>query len=992
MKLHFILLIAFISLIYSSIYAQNNQSVNLPNLIPPSPIAQELQKYIDYPISYATGIPEINIPLYTIEEKGFNIPISLSYHASGIKVGQSPYPIGLGWTLQPGFRISRMIRGKPDGAHLSESAKINEGNAINHVSASSIKYLAQMAPFLSSRDEQLREDGQHDIFHIYLPSYSDSFILQRVNGELQAVNIPESPLKISINYSDYWKKIEQFTVTDDQGIRYVFGSLGMDWECKEADERGNITSWMLKKIILPIASSVDNEVTFQYKKSGYPIGPSPALSLTDILYFPNDLYLTNCLISGEGNISEGFGYIIEHLVGGMGGAAGTQVCMLQSINFSGGRLLAHYNSLETHLDSIAVQDYLGNKRKDIRFGKSEDGEFLTSLYVSGIGSYQFYYNPLKTTNIYDQDYWGYYNQKSNQQNSLVPKIKWSTVFAVNPDMDAGRANRIPDEQAMKASMLEKIIYPTGGHTEFEYEANKYYDNMKHTEKLAGGLRIKKIKNYDNVSNQSIIREFKYGENEAGYAQVLLKMEDELFFKLSGLYRDYCEYYVERRDNEFILQKEFHIHAKKITALAYPHHSSYISTNAMVWYNMVTEYTDRHKATYKYSYTPNSFKELREGGLIKLFFTDTYRSLISAKPDLIELTQYKLENNGYTPIRQVKNIYNTLSSGEEYILGLIVEPYISYYEQGPDSGFMFDNTSWQSRSDLENQEHLQNFVLEPFLFSTYRIEKGIRQLTKTVTKDYTVEGTVSKTTAYKYDPQHPYNLIEKTETASDGRAVGERYHYSNNTLGDMGNVQRNLLEQSNRITTVMRKDIIQDEGSGVDVLYSEETEYISADKLILPGKFKTKSKGQAGWEDRIVYHSYDSYGNLTQISKAGDAPISYLWGYKGAYPVLQVVGESYANAISHLSTTELANIHNGSYAEAQLRQVLNKIRIAYQNQTQPVHVHTYTYLPLVGLTSEISSDGLGFYYQYDEFGRLYKKLDHQGSVVQQYEYHYVGPNP
>ena len=44
---------------------------------------ETLMKYIDIPVSHFTGLPQINIPLYTITEGSLKIPISLSYRGGG---------------------------------------------------------------------------------------------------------------------------------------------------------------------------------------------------------------------------------------------------------------------------------------------------------------------------------------------------------------------------------------------------------------------------------------------------------------------------------------------------------------------------------------------------------------------------------------------------------------------------------------------------------------------------------------------------------------------------------------------------------------------------------------------------------------------------------------------------------------------------------------------------------------------------------------------
>lgn len=59
------------------------------------------------------------------------------------------------------------------------------------------------------------------------------------------------------------------------------------------------------------------------------------------------------------------------------------------------------------------------------------------------------------------------------------------------------------------------------------------------------------------------------------------------------------------------------------------------------------------------------------------------------------------------------------------------------------------------------------------------------------------------------------------------------------------------------------------------------------------------------------------------------------------------------------------------------------------------VSTFTYQPLVGVTSMTDSSGMTTYYSYDGLGRLTETYYYEGNVVssdkkrtlQQYEYHY-----
>lgn len=131
---------------------------------------------------------------------------------------------------------------------------------------------------------------------------------------------------------------------------------------------------------------------------------------------------------------------------------------------------------------------------------------------------------------------------------------------------------------------------------------------------------------------------------------------------------------------------------------------------------------------------------------------------------------------------------------------------------------------------------------------------------------------------------------------------------------------------------------------------------------------------------IHFNQYDAIGNLRQQQKVNDVPETYLWGYKGLYPVAKIVGADYATASQYVSQAVLNNM---SISDTQLRNELNALRVNLPGAL----VHTYTYSLLAGVTSETGPDGKTVFYEYDDFLRLKLIRDRDGKIVKQFDYRY-----
>lgn len=86
-----------------------SQSYTAANAI--APTTASLMKAIDNPVGLYTGCPNIQYNIFTLHDGKIEIPIILSYTASGIKVNEEASWVGLGWNINVGGMITQSAVG-----------------------------------------------------------------------------------------------------------------------------------------------------------------------------------------------------------------------------------------------------------------------------------------------------------------------------------------------------------------------------------------------------------------------------------------------------------------------------------------------------------------------------------------------------------------------------------------------------------------------------------------------------------------------------------------------------------------------------------------------------------------------------------------------------------------------------------------------------------------------------------------------------------------
>ncbi len=235
----------------------------------------------------------------------------------------------------------------------------------------------------------------------------------------------------------------------------------------------------------------------------------------------------------------------------------------------------------------------------------------------------------------------------------------------------------------------------------------------------------------------------------------------------------------------------------------------------------------------------------------------------------------------------------------------------------------------------------------------------------------------------YDPIK-HHLKQEQRTDSEGVIHESQYLYPYDTevVGETG---MSSLVSENRIAKPVMSKMFKD----AEMLYSQKINYASNTLT----KNKTRPvkvdlvKGDESenlLEDRLLYERYDQKGNVLQYKKPNGITISLIYGYKQTYVVAKIENAHYSQ-IEALSGFETEfNLEDGGLNTFQE----NTLRTALPNSM----ITTYTYDPLIGVTSVTDPKGKRLYYIYDEFNRLKEVKDQDGNLVSDYKYHYKGqPN-
>jgi hypothetical protein len=130
--------------------------------------------------------------------------------------------------------------------------------------------------------------------------------------------------------------------------------------------------------------------------------------------------------------------------------------------------------------------------------------------------------------------------------------------------------------------------------------------------------------------------------------------------------------------------------------------------------------------------------------------------------------------------------------------------------------------------------------------------------------------------------------------------------------------------------------------------------------------------------------YDTKDNVIQ-AKSNEIFTTYLWSYNYQYPIAEIKNATYEDVKKALGydDTQIASL--GSNSSPDVSSIRNMLTTYFKNQ--PVLITTYTYNPLIGMSTKTNPNGVVAYYNYDSFNLLKNIRNNTSNVIKTFDYHY-----
>ncbi len=913
------------------------------DVVPPSPNAAAINKYIDFPVSYYNGTVDVSIPIFQIKTTNLNLPISLSYHTSGLKVEEIPSFVGAGWTLNAGGVISRTVRGLKDEEnangkkglfrvdHLYNTNDYLDFSEINNCSVSRDMYDGNPTNTTDSLAMGFL-DTEPDIFHYSAPGIAGGKFTFNHDVELHKLTADDVSISDPITSAGDFPATASWTITGPDGTVYTYAKIEKTavtsicsgdvsqyqsaWYLTKMENDGDYIDFEYEAETLTYDTRLSESK--QFKISG--IGASVISNDCEIATTVNAVRLSKITSSNgyeitfeESTVADRHDLDGSYQLDRIKVKKGT--VNVKTLKFNYGYFGSNH---KLKLNSI-IPENPSNASETL---EGHEFEYFSPTSVPAMTSLS-------------QDWWGYYNGKSN--NSLIPEYD----DGINHVNIGSTVDRDPVLSHTKRGALKKVTYPTGGYTEFEFELNEYREDNQ--DKDGAGLRIKNMISYDPASSRYTVKRFQYHLDPSGNSSgrlftppilgghVTEVVEGSMGGGSTCVEGDIAEY-VNLSSVTMLPLAVYggtHVGYSEVRAfdISHANRNSTITTSMKVNGETVFKYVNDVPTISGFPYRPQTDYSYKNG---KLEWEETY------KLDGSSLVLQRTVENSYTDI-----IENTGTPA-------LVQGMIYKYEREATCYSCTGNTT----------------------SATYTMNRRWYRLDSSETIDHLGNDDLVQTTNYTYGSSAHHFLTKKQWTGSQGETIEELYTRD-------GTDPALITERELKVaSTTTEKQKFTYDGKSLKKLELYDVD---------ASTYFTKNE--------YTYNSDNAITEAKEYTGASDELINaYIWSYDNTYPVVHCQDITNATLVSKVAAAINAiSAYSGGIND--LDNVLantshwNEFNTNLRTQLSNKIFTTYRFKDGVGMISSTDANGISQYYEYDDFNRLIRLKDTNSKILQEMEYNY-----
>lgn len=910
------------------IFNLGNAQKNSGDSAEPVPSASSMTSYINAPISLSTGVPDISIPLFNLSTTNnkMEIPVELSYHVYNTGINKVASDVGLGWLLTRGGTISRTINNEVDEIYDDATR------------ASYIK------------------NSFDDIYYYNIPGSSGKFKFVRntSNNTFSVSNISGTNVKIEYTREANTATLvlSSFTIKDDKGFKYIFNDYS------KSLFRTNFyykSAFFLTRVL----DESDIEVaSFTYdKNSKYKNG-------TSVLLYQNCKVNEISTAFGKikfGNLYDSFSeqkgindpYIIDN------------VSLFDPAN----RLISKYR-----FSYLAFSSTIDNLNQDKRILSRLEKLDKNSIVIES------------------RDF--SYDQEGSNTGNYTPISNY-----LGFECNGLSFNKSPRTYTL--GTLKKVSLPGGGYTMYNFEANEHYEDRSN-------IQIdNKVFSYPDLQYISP-NEIKFDTNQtklytiqasSGTVMIIDKLADQIYdnqysvhqpehvinFRVKNgntvLTANSCGQYILNPGTytvEIIGFGNGTVYYSMIKSLPTPYrNASPIEAGVRIANIQHFDFNDILQKTTAYQYTSFTSPNNSSGGEYlsencggnddsqinsDIVLYKNVKEIYGDTTNNIGYTQYyfKMPEEFVSPINGFKPYYNITSSGLQNKQEI-------FDRQNVMTGFKETEYVMEDINGAPEYNTCTGYTTKAAWI------KSARTTSKTFFDNATSLVSISE---ISYSPYN-FAVSKVKETSPEGIITEKNIKYPSdlsNTKLMTANILDVPLETETKVNGVLTE--------------KAETKYENTSHLY-PTSLAIYDLSSQTAITKAVISSYDNKGNVREIISPNGIPTATIYGYNQTQPIAKVVGATY-DQIASLSvvTAAVTASNNDATDPANEPTLLTALENLRKNTAMKEYsVTTYTYDPLIGITSTTSPNGQREIYKYDTAGRLLRTEDSDGKLLRENGYNY-----